>query len=213
MSTKDDTPLDKAVAAAIKAHDKFVEQDEKIRGGLSAESFVKAAELQAGIERKTGGKDRLEELAKALEKPGYDALNMALSKMQGAISGEGYFKFSQPTKRLGHLLDNDSRLQLASIGATEPELFALASRLAAVARPSAFGSVHNMSEAESELKAAEANLAAALKAIETSWGAADVEVLSDGRVRITRYGILVGPDMARHILDAAVAEARAKKAA
>ena len=70
-------------------------------------------------------------------------------------------------------------------------------------------------EAETELETCREALAAAVKAIEGSWGAWDVEIDAGGVVRFKRWPEVqvTGVDLGQRVLAAALAEEGAKKAA
>jgi len=205
--------FEKAVEAAVEAHHAFKAQEVHVQSGLTAKSYVREAELQAGLDGDDVGK-RLETLATTLERPGHQDAAVALRDMVHAICGEaGQFKISRPMFRINHLVTDAARAQLAEGGFNPLELFALAARRAKSERPSAFGKVEDMPAAEQKLAELKAELESAIETVEASWGADDIEVGQDGRCVFRGLGVvLTSVDLGRRILDAAIAEARARAA-
>jgi len=200
--------FEKAVAEAVAAERPLREHEAFICTGLTKQAYVREAEAQAGLGDDAEAK--LEKLAEALQKPGHDRANRALANMLRAITGKGTFKFSRPSKKIGHLIDQEGLAELASCGASALELFALAAR---EADPSVFGEVEDMVAAEQELARLKGELESAIETVEASWGADDIEVGQDGRCVFRGLGVtLTSVDLGRRLLDAALAE-EAKRAA
>jgi len=203
--------FEKTIAAAVAAERALRKQEAHVASGLTAKTYVRESELQAGIDVKAGDDGKLEALAEALQKPGHDRAAAALRDMVRAIAGQGQFRFSRPSKRLGHLIDEAGLAELASCGASALELFALAARRVAAEHPSVFGEVEDMPAAEQKLAELKASLEERIAAIETAWGADDIEVAKDGVCRFRRYPVvLTSIDLGRRLLDAALRDSAAK---
>jgi len=203
--------FEKAIKQAIEAERAPRAHEAFVCTGLTAEQYCYESQLQAGL---TGdGVDaKLEALAKALQKPGHDRANRALDNMLRAITGKGTFKFSRPSKKIGHLIDQEGLAELASCGASALELFALATHQT---DPSTFGQVTDMPAAEQKLAELKAELESAIEIVEASWGADDIEVGRDGRCVFRRFPgvVLTSIDLGPRLLDAALKEAAKQRAA
>jgi len=204
-----------AISAAVEAERRFREQERHICTGLTAKQFLREAELQAGIDTKAQADTKLEALSAALDMPGHDAANAALRRMIRSITGQETFRFDRPSKRIGHLIDQEGLAELASCNASALDLFALAARRAANERPSAFGEVQDMPTAEQKLESLRAELNAAVDAVETSWAADDLQVAEDGRCTFRRFPsvTLTSIDLGPRLRDAALKEAAKQRAA
>jgi hypothetical protein len=206
--------FDKSVNLAVEAEQRFRSQERHVCTGLTAKTYVKEAELQAGLD----GDDvdaRLEALSAALDKPGRENAAQALRQMVRAIIGDGHMRFGRPSTRINFLVPDEARSELAASGNTPLELFALASRIAVTTRPSAFGLVADMPAAEQKLDELKAEIKDALKAVEQSWGACDLTVDADGKATFVRFPsvVLTNVDLGHRLLLAAVEEAAARSRA
>lgn len=203
--------FDRALDAAVKTERQFREAERRMQSGLGAQPFLAEAVGQAGCDEA-----KLESLAAALNAPGHDKANAALQAMTRHICGEGSVgqKCSRPHKKIGFMLDNEGLAELASCGASALELFALAAKVAASTRPSAFGQVDNWSRCEREFEDLRAELGDAVAALETAWRPEDLVVPETGTAHFQRFPQveLSSRDLGRRLLNAALAESRSMAA-
>lgn len=178
---------------------------ESTRCKLSADAFVRQAVLNASTDD-----SRL------------DALKEKIEKGRTFRWSQGFYRASQrwiaektcsmPPKeerRLSWLGRYDEvRAELAAVGSTPFELFALAARTVAKERPEVFGDLQDIEGHAREVAELKAEYAESLKRIESGYNGDDLIVGktdSEGRARVsfrlTDGVVHLGPDCGQHLVD------------
>lgn len=159
--------------------------------------------------------ERLKGLAALIERPGHESARASFNSMCRSIVGEGgHMRFSAPSPRLNHLVDEQGRSQLAEGGYNPLELFCLAAMHVVKQRgEGAFGSVRDMDQAKKKLESLRLERQAAIDALEHSWDASDLVLQDSGPPRFKRFPNveLVSRDLGQRLLDSTLRESQAVK--
>jgi hypothetical protein len=140
---------------------------------LTKPAFIAAALKQAGADQK-----RIEQLKTRLDRPGLNAAKQSLRNMIRFIEDRhGGMTCTAPTTRIGWLLGDDSVGELASLGYTGLELFALAAMEADAA---AFGPCEDDTAQRATFEHLQARRADLFEALERVWTGGDVLIDTAG---------------------------------